>query len=415
MQIAVLGAGITGTCAALELAERGHSVHLYEQSSGLIDRASRWNEGKIHLGFVYARARSRKTAATIIQGAMRFRPLLERWIDKQSLSDAVSDPFLYATHRDTQLPQGAIEAHFAEVAKLVAAIAHQPGSSYVGRIASPIWRKQPRTERETIFDDEKISEVYQTVERSIDPRTIANHLSAVAFAMPNLTILTNTTVTGVASASPSRHVVISAREQEEFREPYDAVINALWQNRIGIDNTAGVIDDRPVIHRFKVGFFSEDPALALDYPTITFVHGSYGDTVKFKDRVYANWYPAGLIQTSLDRMPPSDDAEILSSDLGRIESATLAALGRLLPFYEPALRASVGRWQAGGGYITAWGESGIEDPKSQLHDRFAVGVYSRGSYHSIDTGKYTLGPHFANVACQRVAAAPKHRCGRSIF
>ena len=55
--------------------------------------------------------------------------------------------------------------------------------------------------------------------------------------------------------------------------------------------------------------------------------------------------------------------------------------------------------------FTAWGETGIEDRTSELHQRHAVGVHSRGRYHSIDTGKLTLAPMFAAEACARLRAA----------
>ena len=37
MRVAVLGGGITGVCAALELAERGLAVDLYEQDAQLTE------------------------------------------------------------------------------------------------------------------------------------------------------------------------------------------------------------------------------------------------------------------------------------------------------------------------------------------------------------------------------------------
>ena len=55
MPIAVLGAGLQGACIALELARRGHEVDLIDQDVQPLNRASLRNEGKIHLGFVYAR------------------------------------------------------------------------------------------------------------------------------------------------------------------------------------------------------------------------------------------------------------------------------------------------------------------------------------------------------------------------
>ena len=53
MHVAVLGAGMLGTCLALELAQKGVSVDLYDREDACLTQAGARNEGKIHLGFVY--------------------------------------------------------------------------------------------------------------------------------------------------------------------------------------------------------------------------------------------------------------------------------------------------------------------------------------------------------------------------
>ena len=103
MRVAVLGGGITGVCTALGLADRGVTVDLYERDQRLISGASYWNEGKIHLGLVYAQDHTRKTARTMVEGALSFRPLLSRWIESNVLERAVSNRFLYAVHRDSRI------------------------------------------------------------------------------------------------------------------------------------------------------------------------------------------------------------------------------------------------------------------------------------------------------------------------
>src|SRR5262245_28833608 len=80
MRIAVLGAGLQGACAALALAAAGHTVDLYEREAQAMARASLNNEGKIHLGFVYARDTSLRTAHVMLAGAASFLPLLRCWI-----------------------------------------------------------------------------------------------------------------------------------------------------------------------------------------------------------------------------------------------------------------------------------------------------------------------------------------------
>ena len=49
---AVLGAGIMGCATALWLARRGDRVTLIDAGDRPFAGASRWNEGKIHLGYL---------------------------------------------------------------------------------------------------------------------------------------------------------------------------------------------------------------------------------------------------------------------------------------------------------------------------------------------------------------------------
>ena len=53
-RIAILGAGGFGAYLALELEARGYQIKLFEEHSEPVRKASLVNEGKIHLGFIYA-------------------------------------------------------------------------------------------------------------------------------------------------------------------------------------------------------------------------------------------------------------------------------------------------------------------------------------------------------------------------
>jgi hypothetical protein len=55
-----------------------------------------------------------------------------------------------------------------------------------------------------------------------------------------------------------------------------------------------------------------------------------------------------------------------------------------------------------GGVIVAWGETDIYDPKSELHRRYEIGVTSSDRFHSVDPGKLTMVPHFAEVCAERI-------------
>jgi hypothetical protein len=61
--------------------------------------------------------------------------------------------------------------------------------------------------------------------------------------------------------------------------------------------------------------------------------------------------------------------------------------------------------QVKGGVIVAWGKTDIYDPESELHRRYEIGVTTRERYHSIDPGKLTMAPYFAEQCAGRIIAA----------
>jgi glycine/D-amino acid oxidase-like deaminating enzyme len=88
MRVAVLGSGLQGACVALELALNGAEVDLYEKNETCLSQASAHNEGKIHLGYVYANDPSLRTARLMARGTLCFSSLMRRWI-----GDAISFQF----------------------------------------------------------------------------------------------------------------------------------------------------------------------------------------------------------------------------------------------------------------------------------------------------------------------------------
>src|SRR6478735_3018933 len=80
---------------------RGARVTLIDQASAPFSGASRWNEGKIHLGFLYAGDPSLETARKLLPGGLAFRPLVEELVGR-SIEPAISradDIFL--VHRNS--------------------------------------------------------------------------------------------------------------------------------------------------------------------------------------------------------------------------------------------------------------------------------------------------------------------------
>jgi hypothetical protein len=61
--------------------------------------------------------------------------------------------------------------------------------------------------------------------------------------------------------------------------------------------------------------------------------------------------------------------------------------------------------QVVGGNIFAWGATDTDDAVSELHQRHDLGIESAGNYHSVDTGKLSLAPYFAEACADRIVPA----------
>jgi len=54
------------------------------------------------------------------------------------------------------------------------------------------------------------------------------------------------------------------------------------------------------------------------------------------------------------------------------------------------------------GTVVAWGDRDIDRPDSELHERHDIGVHEHDGYFSIDTGKLTCAPYFAQQLAARL-------------
>src|SRR5690349_2274901 len=119
MNVGVLGGGLQGCCTALALAERRLKVTLFDKNDALLSRAAIANEGKIHLGYMYAGDRTLSTAKMMMKGALSFAPFLERYLGQSAQSYLVSAPATYVVHRDSQQSPDEVSAYLKTVHELI--------------------------------------------------------------------------------------------------------------------------------------------------------------------------------------------------------------------------------------------------------------------------------------------------------
>lgn len=232
---------------------------------------------------------------------------------------------------------------------------------------------------------------------------MATRVRAAITGSPRITLRTGQRVDTVQPDGANYTIVGSDALGGPWRITARQVVNCCWEDRLRIDEGAGLAPPPGWLHRLKFRVVARLPPALRHGPSITMVLGPYGDVVVRPDgTAYFSWYPLGLRGWTHDLAPPDDwqapcRGDLRAADRLRIARELLDAIDRWYPgaaVSEPLL--------VDAGAIVGYGRTDVDDPASGLHDRTRIGVRSQGGYHSLDPGKLTTAPLFGTIAADRV-------------
>jgi len=393
----VLGAGIMGSSTALHLARLGVHVTLFDREHAPFRGASRWNEGKIHLGFLYAADPTLDTARAVLPGGLEFRDQVAQLtgVSLGPVTTPVDD--LYLVHRDSVTTRIATLRYFEAVAKLVRE--HPGAGSYLTDVSRPRVEPLPRTEVEALSGPSVVVAGYHVPERSVDTNVVADAFVAALEAEDRVEFAMGEPVTGVSPDSGDHAGSWLVRTGSERHGPFDAVVNALSQGRPSIDRSAGHRPDVAEQHRYRVSLFVRT-ARRVDSPSAVLAFGPFGDVKSYGGRdFYLSWYPAGLLARG-ESVDPPPAPMLVDDERERIATTVWAELEAALPWVGEIKRAAM-QVRVEGGWVYSQGRGALDDPGAGVHRRDRLGISRLGSYFSVDTGKYSVAPALA----QRLARA----------
>ncbi|WP_291378070.1 FAD-dependent oxidoreductase [Demequina sp.] len=368
--IGVIGGGILGTLCALLATERGYHVTIVEQDPQLWRRASRVNEGKIHLGPIFALG-DEATHRLMVRGALAFAPVVERAVGHRVEWDRLaSDPFRYLVMEDSLASPEELAARYAAINRVAADV---PGTSYLGR---PLDRVVDTTVR---VDDATGLASFDTTERAVDPELLAE---VILEAVRDAGIRVSVGVEAIGIEEDSRGATIRVADGPDLG-PFDMVVNATWE---GQHLFVSREHRHALNYRVKAAVrMARDP----DHRTVTMVHGPYGDVVRLATHTYMSWYPSGRILHEWGWEPSAKVGEALASIQHRTDITE-----QILD----ALR-SRGLWSGGGevleaigGVILGHGSVDIDERRSDLHARSEFGTTRVGRVVTPHNFKLTTAP-----------------------
>jgi glycine/D-amino acid oxidase-like deaminating enzyme len=405
MRVGVLGGGLQGCCTALALAERMIKVTLFDKNDMLLSKAAVANEGKIHLGYMYAGDPTLSTAKTMMAGALAFAPFLERHLGQPAHSFSVSVPATYVVHHDSQRSSEDVCAYLRTVHALINEAAEGRNQAYFGKdLRSPL-RYWSAAEKEAEFDPAIALAAFSTPEIAINPQALARALRGCIAAHPLIEARCGRFIVGAEEERDGIHVLSNGQDGPS-RDRFDHVVNALWDGRLGLNEALGFRANRPWLHRLKYGVSFRLPSDFRPPPSATFVLGPFGEVVTYGDGlIYLTWYPECLQAISTDVTPPDWETYPPEPLRSRILKGTLRALSAIVPSLRDLDAETLPEACVKGGAIVAWGKTDIYDPASELHRRYEIGVTSAGRFHSVDPGKLTMIPFFAETCAERISPA----------
>ncbi len=386
--VAVLGAGITGCATALFLARRGTRVTLFDAAAAPFTGASRWNEGKIHLGFLYAADPSLATARRVLPGGLAFARLTATLIGAPIAPAVAVEDEIYLVHRASVIDPAAAAAYYEAVAAL--AHSHPDADGYLAPVA-PVGRLTPAA-LARICASPDIVAGFRVAERSVSTPWIADRFVAAVAAESRIEPRMETRVNGVSSAGASgRQWRIHSPAGDDG--PFDAVVNALWEGRLAVDASVGLAPPLTWTHRYRLSAFVRADR-DVDVPSVVIATGPFGDVKSYTRRdFYLSWYASGLMAEGSGVAPPARP-ELTPAERASVIDGIFDCLGRFLPSVR-VLAGAVASARLEGGWVYAAGQGSLADPAATLHRRDRLGIRRTGTYVSVDTGKYSVAPALA--------------------
>ena len=398
-RVAILGGGMFGVCAALELAHRGQRVVLVEGALDLLEGAGRWNEGKIHLGFLYAGDPSLSTATRLIPGGLAFADTIERLLGRSIREFATTEDDLFLVHRKSVVDAAAYATYADRTADLIRHFSNQTGAGrYLADVSRAESRRLSPSELANVTTSDEVVAGFAVPERSVSTLAVADLLKSAALSDPRIEIRLGAWVESVRRRDDGRLDVICTGGQSEGLEAFDIVVNGLWESRLVVDASIGIHPPAPWTHRFRATVYGHAPNAT--FRSAVLCTGPFGGVNRYGDgRVYLSWYEAELLAEGNALEPPRAEAALTDGRRAEIAATTIRELSRFFPGV-----ADLTDFEVHGGWVYAVGKGSLADPASTLHQRDKFGIVRDGGYVSVDTAKYSLAPWIAMRVAEMVDA-----------
>ena len=270
--IVVLGGGIQGCCLALELARRGFQVTILEQDSVVMNRASLRNEGKIHLGLIYANEPDMKTARLQLRGALSFAALVECWTGQSPGGLDLSTPFHYLVANNSILSPDELRLHYEKLGLIYREFRSMaPNLEYLGARPDRLFQTLNPTALTKYQQDGQVSAGFATVELAINPDILAHCIRVAVRDHHRIRLRRHCHVESVTDCGGNLTIEYSDNSGGQHSMSAEQVANASWDGRLAIDKSFGMNTTEGWVYRLKYRVVTTLPKAMNNAPSAVFM------------------------------------------------------------------------------------------------------------------------------------------------
>ena len=166
-------------CASTWLAV-GFDVTVFDREHAPMSAASRWNEGKIHLGYIYGADPTLATAQHLLTGGLQFEDRLRELVDGELAGHSTTEDDLYLVHADSVVGPDHLRADSRRSASSSESIPTPAATSWT----SPTLAPSSSTGRLAGLAGPDIVAGFRVPERSVETRWVADRLAGAVAAQP---------------------------------------------------------------------------------------------------------------------------------------------------------------------------------------------------------------------------------------
>lgn len=375
-RVLIVGGGALGTICALLAARRGFAVDIVERETELWSGASVANEGKVHLGPVFALAEP-STHDIMMRAALAFSDVIEEALDATvDWSAYVGDPFEYLVMPGSLASPEELRSVYRSINDRMGERRRYLGD-FIDLVVDPTIGRDPSTGLP----------VFRTLERAVNPRSLGRLLVGALRADDLITVRAGVAVERLTPRDDGR---VDVTMSGVGVETVDYVINCAWEQQQSLIPASSATSRLNYRLKTAVRLTSNRGAR-----TVTLVQGPFGDVVRHDDHVYASWYPIARLSNEYGVGPSAAALSLQRSAASQLAQGEqqVAALRDIGVLSEDEHIEEVLS-----GFIVGHGALDIDSRSSLLHSRSEFGIHRVGSILSPVTFKLTTAPLAAREA-----------------